>query len=243
MSRSARTGWMQRGRKAAGAVIFTLLAGCGGGGGDLPRLPSPNEVYNIAQFFLFFLTGSGTWVLDGVGDDGEQYTITLEMDAGSGAFFPFPLTGDLGERSLQTVTIEKNGVRILQIGDQIYFDPAARTIYGTRRNGACSAVTSSATLPADAEPGASGDLNRSADYAGCLGSTTPIGNSVRRWSVENEVTTVFACNTRRAFDTTGRLVSTEQVCLQLASDGKVKSGGKARITWPVPGGFSVTARN
>jgi len=230
--------WEQALKAAVSATALATLIGCGGGGD--PLVPSVSDAVNVSRFLFMVLTGSGSWTVSGIGSDGARYDMTITFDSDPLAFFP--LLGFTGSSSTVTVTLSRNGVLIATTADISYFDPGSSEVRGSSSNdGSCSIVTSSASLPTDATPGATGALDTSTDYAGCTSGSSVEGSTVRTWSLETENLTVFFCNNKTSRDVADTVIATEAICLQVGGGGSL--GTKARVTTSVPGSFSLTARN
>jgi hypothetical protein len=240
MKARAMQRWKRSFKSALSAAALAILVSCGGGG-EGPFIPSLSDSYNVGKIFFLLLTGSGSWTVSGTGSDGAIYDVTISFSPDSDAFFP--LTGLPGARSNQTVTIRRNGVVLITATENTFYDRNTLAIQGTSRNdGSCSLVSSAATPPANATPGAGGALDTSTDYTACATLSPVAGSTSRTWSIETEnIITVFFCSNETNKNVANQVIATESICLQMSRDGSL--GDKARFTRTGPGNFSLTARN
>jgi hypothetical protein len=234
--------WKRVRKAALAAITSAAVTACGGGGGSDAFFPTPRDTYNASRVILLLLTGSGRWTTTGVGSDGAVYEITVTFKPDSNAFFP--LTGLPAERSTQTITIKRNGVVIATTDETSFFDRQSLAVQGTTRSdGSCSQVTSSSasTVPSSAQAGSGGALDTADDRTTCSTASPVTGTTSRSWSLDNEGLTVFFCNKETNRDAAATFIASEEICLQISSDGSL--GNKARVTLIGPGNVSVTARN
>jgi len=218
------------------AAATLLLAACGGGGGDPPPPPPPTTVA-VAAANGHLLTETHSWSTTGTGSDGVNYKFTLTTSPLQAT--AFPATGTMAARSLQTFTIEAQGVAATG-AQTFYFDPATLAFVGTEyADGSCAITTTDTPLPGSAAVGASGPSFRQTRHAVCSSNASVTGTFANDWSLVREGATTLLCWTLTA-QPAGGTPATLAECVGVAGDGVL--GPEARITLSGDG-MSIVTRN
>jgi len=224
-------------------IAVSVLAGCGGGGGDPPPPPPPPATYAVRAALANLLTVGGSWTVSGTASDGSAYSLTFGFAPAASA--PFPVSGEMAERSIETVSTNAGGVDLGSSTLTYYFHAADLAFVGIAADdGTCSSMSSNTALPATASPGASGALYAENDYDNCSGGTVPPDTTVGRWSLETDAAVNLLCWTQVTPGPPAAPLATISYCFEVAADGAL--GSKARVSvssaaFSPP--FSLTARN
>ncbi len=218
------------------AAAALLLAACGGGG---DAVDIANTEYAVQAAMGHLLREAGSWTMTGVGPDGQPFTMIMDFAPLSVA--TVPIVGGEATRSAETLTLQIDGQTSGSGGPTFFFNPADLSFVASD-NGTdtCSVVRSNTVLPALAKVGTSGDMFAEADFDGCAGDSSIVGDTLSQWSLETSKGIVLLCWTLTTQDLAGATQATQSTCVQIAADGTL--GSKARFTLSALG-FSLAASN
>lgn len=208
-----------------------LLAGCGGGGGD----PPPAKLYAVGMAQAQLLSAANHWTVKGTAPDGTPVTVQIDFTPLPAA--TFPIGGAPSSVTRETLTIDVGGL-IGTGGPTYYFDKTTLTVFGSDNGDlTCSIATSNAALPGSAAVGASGPAFSFSDLDGCQASSTAVGTTITRWSLESDSGAALLCWNQTV---TGEAAGTVSTCVEISADGTL--GAKARFTIDTTAG-KISARN
>ena len=227
-------------RHCAAVLSLALLAACGGGGDD--------ATFDAAAARLNMLDANASFTLSGVGSDGNTYTLAVGLStAGVGIY---PLTGELGARSLQTTTLIRNGVVLgPSTTTTQFYEPSSGLLIGVRaeEDNTCATVIGNGALPRAATVGSVGVLYDATSFDGCGAGANVVGSVASSWSIEAEDGIAFFCTNAEQRDTLGNTLASEQDCIATDVDGTLGPYARVAVVLPpsasAPSGFSLVARN
>jgi hypothetical protein len=230
-------------RAALGAAFAALLGGCGGGDDAGPPITDP---FAVGAAWRNVLAADTSFTLSGIGSDNASYTLFVALEPAAAGVYP--LTGELGERGVQTTQLVQNGVAFAPTTTVQFYDPGFAALLGvTSDAGECATVIDNGVLPAAATVGSSGPLYSAISYDRCDAGAVEIGSVASSWSIETEAGIVFFCNNATQFDVAGNDTGSESDCIQIAVDGTLGPLARVTVAVPssatVPGGFTLIARN
>lgn len=222
-----------------------LLAACGGGGdaGNSGFTP-PTDDFAVLTGWQNLMGVGGAWTVSGTTADNASWEATLQLAPQAAA--AFPPTGASYAGTRVTSTVKRNGT-VSGTGLVEYFREADTRIAAIRNSGniqVCASATSNALPPAVAKVNASGALASFVTLNSCLaGAAATASVSTMTWSLEFERGIVLLCLNSESRDATNAVISRENDCFELKTDGTL--GAHARVTVFVPGtpSFNLTMRN
>lgn len=218
------------------AIAAAVSAGCGGGGGDAGFTGS----FAVAAARRNVLDANASYTMSGIGSDNADYT--LQVTTATAGADAYPLTGQVGVRSVDTSTLFRNGTSLGTTQTTMYLDAASYALIGARSSdGDCATVTANGVLPAGAGIGTAGVLFDATLYDGCAPGAPVAGSVLADWSIEALDGIAFFCATAQQRDAAGNVIGTESDCIEIDAAGTL--GGRARFTVVVPNGLSLVARN
>lgn len=223
------------------AALCGALAACGGGGGgDFDDSADP------AAAWRNWLALDATVTVVGEGSDGARYTLVLDVLPRAPA--AYPLTGAVGARSEQRVSLVQNGTSLGTTVTTTFFNEATARFIGAGNDaGECATGTASGTLPRVARPGDGGLLYAATSHDRCDGAAQVVGSVTADWSIEAEDGIVFFCVNSALADVAGGDAGSEQDCLEVGVDGTLGTLARVSVVLPrstdLPNGFRLVARN
>lgn len=225
--------------------LAAAVSACGGGGDDSGNngFVAPTNDFDARAAWHSMLSGSHVWTTNGVGSDGNAYTVSISVTPQATSVFP--VTAATWALSTATIGLSQGSTPVSVGINQTYFDAATDLVVGVRNTSGntttCSVVAAQATSvpPMATKVGSSGPLFTMDELDGCLSNSAKVGTSTNTWSVEFEQGTTYFCMNSTERNLAGASVAAESDCVQIAADGTL--GGKARISVTV-GSFTLVAR-
>jgi hypothetical protein len=245
---------MKRTLATAMLAATVLLTACGGGDDDR-FIPPPGDFNALAAWQnLLDPPALRSWTnIVGRGSDGNEYALTLAVEAAPNA--TFPLTGEPFFVTNVYSTIAGNGTPLGDGLTEIFFDAdwyvrglrvSSTTIEpggGIVTSTTCDEVLATALPPAAAQVGTSGALYDATIRETCTAGAPASGASAVTWSIEFELGIVFMCiaTEDRGFGI-APVVTTEQDCIEIQADGTLGARARIILTGNSPP-FELVARN
>ena len=227
----------------ATATVVLLVAACGGGddGGSTPLPPPDTTQYAPAAALNHLLTQANAWTVGGKASDGHTFSISIGLEPKApGAF---PLTGVVSARTLETMTIQRDGVTTGALGQTLYFDASSLAMVGTGYgDGNCAVATSVSAIPVSARLGDSGVWFDQDELSGCSAGSVVVGRTTVQWTLESVAGIALFCLQRTLSSPAGKSLFIEADCVETAPDGTL--GARARVNVvSLVDGFALDARN
>ena len=216
----------------AAALSAVILSACGGGGSDpvvAPAAPAAPATFPldtaITQVSTKGISLSGTAV-DGV----DTWTMALSVAPAADQTFE----GATAKKSVQSITIKKNGATVVSSGGESFFTINPFTVKGLKLNDGTYGVQTVAgsALSNAAKVGDSGLLGTITAYSNSLKSSV-LFTQEGTWTLEADTaTTAFGCSNFTSKNIAGGVFSTTSNCYKLDTNGTVSG---LRFTLAVAG--------
>ena len=212
---------------SAVAALAALLSACGGGGGDgaaSPASASPAPVTAAAIFPLdtaYKQVATTGISLNGTAIDGaDTWTIALSVAPTSDETFE----GVTAKKSLQAVTIKRNGATVVSSSGESYFTLNPFSLKGLKLNDGTYGVqtVASGVLSNAAKVGDSGSLGITTIYSNSSKSSV-LSTQEGTWTLEADTaTTAFGCSNITSKNASGTVMGTISGCYKIDTNGTVK---------------------
>lgn len=227
---------MKNGNIALSALCVSMLAGCGGGGGDVPAMPPPSTV-NAAAAWSNAITVQRTVAAAGTGSDGRAYSVAYTVAPAAGSA---TVEGVAAKRIDLSVVLKRDGVTTSAATVATYLKAGTTEVIAfVREDQNCGIVESPSVPPASAVLQQSGPLYATRVLIGCSKLGISLEDERSTWSIDADGSTAYFCVTtaRKVISTPEQ---TQQICLQTTAAGAL--GGAVRFTINNGAGFSVVMR-
>ena len=200
----------------AGVFLAALLSACGGGGGDAAPVAAATFPLDAASTKAMTngVNLSGT-AIDGV----DTWTMSMSITPAADAMFE----GVLRKKSIQALTIKKNGSVLSSETISGYFSINPLTTYGASYSSGIYAVqtTIAGTFPTTAKVGDSGALGTLTVYTN-PSKTTVQSTTQSTWTLEADTaTTAFGCANSVIKNAAGVQTGTAAGCNKIDTNGDV----------------------
>lgn len=194
------------------------LAACGGGGGGSTGNSTPTTYAIDTAYTQAATTGIS---LNGTAVDGaDTWTMAFSVSPAADETFE----GATAKKSVNAITIKKNGVTVLSSGGENFFSITPFKTKGLKLNDGHYGVTTvaGAGMSNTAVVGNSGSLGTVTIYNNASKSTIAFTQE-STWTLEEDTaSTAYACINTTAKDTNGSLITTTSGCYKIDSNGTVK---------------------
>jgi hypothetical protein len=200
-------------------ITYTIasLAACGGGGGSAssstPTTYAVETAYSQAATTGISLNGTAV-------DGADTWTMALSASPAADETFE----GATAKKSVNAITIKKNGVTVLSSGSENFFSINPFKTKGLKLNDGHYGVATVAggAMSNAAIVGNSGSLGTVTIYASASKSSIAFTQEAT-WTLEEDTaTTAYACTNTTAKDTTGVLITTTSGCYKIDAKGTIK---------------------
>jgi hypothetical protein len=215
----------------AGLCLAALLSACGGGGGDAAPAATPIAAASFPMDAAYTKAMTNGVNLNGTAIDGaDTWTMSASIAPASDAMFE----GVVRKKSIQALTIKKNGSVLSSETISSYYSINPFTTYGSSSSGGTYAVQTSpaGAFPTTAKVGDSGSLGISTTYTSSS-KTTVQSTTQGTWTLEADTaTTAFGCANIVMKNASGAQIGTGASCYKIDTNGNALG---MRFTVSVPG--------
>jgi len=205
------------------ALSAAFLSACGGGSdGDASPAPVTPVAATTFPLNTAYTQVSTTGIsLNGTAVDGaDTWTMALSVTPAADQTFE----GATAKKSVQAITIKKNGATVLSSGGESFFTINPFMVKGLRLNDGTYGVqtVASSVLSNAAKVGDSGSLGITTVYPNSSKSSV-LFTQEGTWTLEADTaTTAFGCSNIIGKNTAGAVIASTSGCYKIDTNGTVK---------------------
>lgn len=204
------------------ALSAVLLSACGGGSDSPPAAPVVSTAATIFPLDTAYTQVSTTGIsLNATAVDGaDTWTMALSVAPAADQTFE----GATAKKSVQAITIKKNGATALSSGGESFFTINPFMVKGLRLNDGTYGVqtVANSVFSNAAKVGDSGSLGITTVYPNSSKSSV-LFTQEGTWTLEADTaTTAFGCSNIISKSTAGAVIASTSGCYKIDTNGTVK---------------------